>query len=171
MYEGEVRRVGGAEEEVILSRPLPWERIADEAVPAAWDWRSKNLLTTDLNQHIPVYCGSCWAHASLSTIGDRIKIASNGTLRDVIPAVQVLLNCGTAGSCGGGDVHAVYRWVYMNGGIPDVTCQAYQAVDGTCDSPMDVCKNCDHDPEVGCYAIKNYPKYTISEYGRVIGDT
>jgi hypothetical protein len=28
---------------------------ADQDVPASWDWRAKGLMTTDLNQHIPVY--------------------------------------------------------------------------------------------------------------------
>jgi hypothetical protein len=50
---------------------------------------------------------------------------------DIIPSIQVLLNCGTAGSCGGGDIHAVFRWIYLNG-IPDATCQPYRAVDGNC---------------------------------------
>ena len=26
-------------------------------IPASWDWREKGLMTTDLNQHIPQYCG------------------------------------------------------------------------------------------------------------------
>jgi cathepsin X len=114
----------------------------------------------------PIYSGSCWAHATVSTIADRIKILTNGSQRDVIPSVQVLLNCGTAGSCGGGDVHAAMRWIH-NSTIPDVTCQQYQAKDGTC-TPMDTCMTCD--PNLGCYAIENYPKISISDYGRVIGD-
>lgn len=137
-------------------------------VPTAWDWRKKGLLTTDLNQHIPQYCGSCWAHASVSTIADRIKINSKGVLRDVIPSVQVLLNCGTAGSCNGGDIHAAFRWIHMNS-IPDVTCQQYRAVESQTCNAIDVCMNCDPGGSP-CYAIDNYPKITISEYGRVIGD-
>eukprot|EP00428_Durinskia_dybowskii_P061109 CAMPEP_0170381426 /NCGR_PEP_ID=MMETSP0117_2-20130122/14406_1 /TAXON_ID=400756 /ORGANISM="Durinskia baltica, Strain CSIRO CS-38" /LENGTH=267 /DNA_ID=CAMNT_0010637003 /DNA_START=100 /DNA_END=903 /DNA_ORIENTATION=- len=138
----------------------------DQDLPASWDWREKGLMTTDLNQHIPVYCGSCWAHATASTIADRIKIATKGLQRDVIPAIQVLLNCGTAGSCGGGDAHAAMRWIYYNG-IPDVTCQQYQAIDGNC-SAIDTCMTCD--PTNGCYAVETYPKITISDYGRVLGD-
>jgi hypothetical protein len=47
-------------------------------------------------------------------------------MRDVIPSVQVMINCGTAGTCNGGDSNAANAWVYKNG-IPDVTCQQYQA--------------------------------------------
>ncbi len=54
-------------------------------------------------------------------------MCSLGTMRDVIPAIQVMINCGTAGSCNGGDSNAANQWVYRNGGIPDVTCQQYQA--------------------------------------------
>ena len=50
-----------------------------------------------------------------------------GSIRDVIPAIQVMINCGDAGTCNGGDSNAANAWVYKNGGIPDVTCQQYQA--------------------------------------------
>jgi hypothetical protein len=35
--------------------PLTPTVYADQEVPGAWDWREKGLMTTDLNQHIPVY--------------------------------------------------------------------------------------------------------------------
>mmetsp|Transcript_17557 Transcript_17557/g.26098 ORF Transcript_17557/g.26098 Transcript_17557/m.26098 type:complete len:227 (+) Transcript_17557:69-749(+) len=124
-------------------------------------------LTTDLNQHIPLYCGSCWAHATVSSIADRIKIASNGTTRDVIPSVQALINCGHAGSCNGGDANAANAWIYKNG-IPDVTCQQYQAKNMEC-SDINMCMNCD--PGGGeCYAVKDYPVIRLSEFGTAHGD-
>jgi len=86
-----------------------------ENLPVSYDLRTMGLLTTDLNQHIPTYCGSCWAHAPMSSIADRIKIATGGKQRDVIPAIQVMINCGTAGSCNGGDSNAANAWVYKNG--------------------------------------------------------
>ncbi|KAJ1400321.1 hypothetical protein B484DRAFT_458183 [Ochromonadaceae sp. CCMP2298] len=162
IYAGELQLQEGIED--FVTNPVNYE-VND--LPTSWDWREKGLLTTDLNQHIPVYCGSCWAHATASTLGDRIKILTNGMQRDVIPSIQVLLNCGTAGSCGGGDVHAAMRWIHENG-IPDTTCQAYTSTDGNC-SAINTCKTCDGD---GCSAVPeaSYQKITVSEYGRVLGD-
>ena len=87
--------------EVVKSaRPDEYIKMSD--LPENYDLRELGLLTTDLNQHIPQYCGSCWGHAAISSIGDRIKIATKGKQRDVIPSVQALINCGNAGSCNGG---------------------------------------------------------------------
>lgn len=112
--------------------------------------------------------GSCWAHASVSTIADRIKIATKGNDRDVVPSVQVLLNCGTAGSCGGGDIHAAFRWIHFNG-IPDVTCQQYVANDGSGECrPEEMCKNCD---DKGCWSVSDFTRINVKRYGRVVGDS
>lgn len=148
--------------EMVLS-PLP----KTLGLPAELDYRKLGLLTLDLNQHIPVYCGSCWAHSAMSSIADRIKIKTGGKLRDVVPSIQVMINCGSAGTCNGGDSNAANAWVYKNGGIPDVTCQQYQAKNMEC-TDMTTCQNCD--PNNGCYAQTKYDKITISEYGSVRGD-
>jgi cathepsin X len=150
----------------VIKTKLQYKTAAE--LPASFDYRPLGLLTEDLNQHIPVYCGSCWAHSAMSSIADRIKIASNGTQRDVIPAIQVMINCGNAGTCNGGDSNAANAWVYKNG-IPDVTCQQYQAKNMACND-MNTCMTCDHDASVGCYPITSYPKITVSEYGTARGD-
>eukprot|EP00602_Paraphysomonas_sp_CaronLab_P000671 CAMPEP_0185024160 /NCGR_PEP_ID=MMETSP1103-20130426/7120_1 /TAXON_ID=36769 /ORGANISM="Paraphysomonas bandaiensis, Strain Caron Lab Isolate" /LENGTH=282 /DNA_ID=CAMNT_0027557049 /DNA_START=23 /DNA_END=871 /DNA_ORIENTATION=+ len=152
--------------EVVVSK-RPHEYLSASDLPESLDYREDGLLTTDLNQHIPVYCGSCWAHAAFSSIADRLKIATKGKQRDVIPSVQALINCGDAGTCNGGDSNAANKWVYDNG-IPDVTCQQYQAKNMEC-SDMNMCMNCDYGTGE-CYAIKNYPKVRVSEYGTANGD-
>jgi cathepsin X len=153
-----------------IKTPQPHTYLKAEDLPASLDYRRRGLLTTDLNQHIPVYCGSCWAHAAFSSIADRIKIYTKGMGRDIIPSIQALINCGDAGSCQGGDSNMANSWVYRHG-IPDVTCQQYQAINMAC-SDINTCMNCDPDPEIGCYALDPYayPYTTLSEYGTVSGD-
>ena len=49
--------------------PLPYTYISDDDLPQAFSWDSvngKSYLTHSLNQHIPQYCGSCWAHGAIS---------------------------------------------------------------------------------------------------------
>ena len=50
---------------VIKTKPPSKETVGD--LPENYDLRGTGLLTTNLNQHIPVYCGSCWAPSSLLT--------------------------------------------------------------------------------------------------------
>ncbi|MGK3741875.1 MAG: hypothetical protein ACI90V_008729 [Bacillariaceae sp.] len=68
------------------SLPLPIDYLDPETLPGSFSWNDingKSYLTKSLNQHIPQYCGSCWAHSALSALADRIKIARNGTGIDI----------------------------------------------------------------------------------------
>ena len=93
--------------------PLPIKFIDIEELPKEFTWSNINgtsYITTPRNQHLPVYCGSCWAHAAMSSLADRIKNASltNFTTRDsddggakislfdISLSIQFILNCGAS---------------------------------------------------------------------------
>lgn len=170
----ELRAMPGHTVKEVLAGPSALEMLGEEELPAAFDWRSVHgisWVTKDLNQHVPQYCGSCWAHGSMSALADRIKIARGAAWPDINLAIQVLLNCGTevAGSCNGGEDGGAYQWVYENG-IPSDTCQQYKARDDVC-TPETTCRNCA--PPVGggkCWATRNYTRHYVTSYGHVRGE-
>jgi cathepsin X len=112
-------------------------------LPANYFWGNvdgTNYLTYQRNQHIPVYCGSCWAFASTSALSDRIKIARKAQWPDVNLAPQVLISCEAPDEgCHGGDARTAYEWIHKNN-ITDETCSPYQAFG--------------HDNGVGCALLK-----------------
>ena len=105
-----------------FTSPLPIDYLEVEKLPKDFTWSNINgtsYITTPKNQHLPVYCGSCWAHAAMSSLADRIKISRlidttrtsrdrkdgfKESLFDISLSIQFILNCGAeiAGSCHGG---------------------------------------------------------------------
>merc|ERR1712136_197827 len=165
------------------------ELLSSVALPEEFTWGSKdgvNYCTESRNQHIPQYCGSCWAHGSVSALADRIKIARGGKGIDINPSVQHLLNCGGVGSCHGGSVDGPYQWLKKisesGTGISYETSQPYMAcsseskegfcpnADWTC-TPLNVARTCgSFDSEGGsCSGLNAYPNATISDYGSISG--
>jgi len=171
------------------SLALPHTYIDAAALPEAFDWRKhpdgKSYVTHMLNQHVPQYCGSCWAHGALSALADRIKIARNAEGDDINLSVQFILNCGAdiAGSCYGGTSTGAYELIKSKGYVPFDTCQPYIAcssdsdegfcghVDTTCSSE-NVCRTCNTFSGNGghCSNIDPFPHASISEYGMIHND-
>mmetsp|Transcript_18054 Transcript_18054/g.27295 ORF Transcript_18054/g.27295 Transcript_18054/m.27295 type:complete len:345 (+) Transcript_18054:44-1078(+) len=159
--------------------PLPHTYVRDDDLPENFTWQNVNGIsytTHSLNQHIPQYCGSCWAHGALSSLADRIKIARNASGDEINLSIQFVLNCGgsMAGSCHGGSHSGAYEFIKKNGFVPYDTCQPYLAcssestdgfckeVDTTCRAD-NMCRTCTHDGT--CREINIFPNATVAEYG------
>lgn len=57
--------------------PLPHTYLNIDDLPASFDWgnvNGTNYLTKSLNQHIPQWCGSCWAHGALSSLAEYVDL-------------------------------------------------------------------------------------------------
>ncbi len=82
------------------------------ALPDQWIWNNvnnTNYLTNLRNQHIPQYCGSCWAHAATSAISDRIKIRRNAQWPDINVSPQVVISCSmNDDGCHGGEALSAF---------------------------------------------------------------
>lgn len=84
-----------------------------------------------------------------------------------------MINCGGGGDCGGGDPSGVYEYAKSDG-IPDETCQNYEAVNGECE-PLGRCETCagvrgaNDTNAAGCSAVTEYKAWFVSQYGGVSG--
>ncbi|GMI16096.1 hypothetical protein TrLO_g4826 [Triparma laevis f. longispina] len=128
--------------------------VVKALLPDNFSWRDHplegSIVTKNLNQHIPQYCGACWAHGSMSTLADRVKLgraAIGGDAKagpEINPSIQAMINCGKeeAGSCDGGSVLGAWKWTKDFGGIPFDTCLAYAATNDYECKTQDICRNC-----------------------------
>lgn len=183
---------------------LPLPHTYSNELPKAFSWHDVDgvsYLTHSLNQHIPQYCGSCWAHSALSVLADRIKIARRYDViqrkqklkpqsstsivdnhDDLNFSIQFLLNCGAevAGSCKGGSATGGFQFIQQFGFVPVDTCQAYIACsedsdEGFCSFVNTACVDVNIcrtcSPAEGCRAVKTFPNATVAEYGTYHFDT
>jgi len=60
-------------------------------------------VTVSKNQHIPQYCGSCWAFSAASAVSDRLRLMTKGAWPEHDLSPQVIVNCdSTSEGCHGG---------------------------------------------------------------------
>jgi len=86
---------------------------------------------------------------------------------EITLAPQVLINCNGGGTCKGGSAEGAYRYLAEKG-LPDETCQNYQAKNLRCGA-TGICKNCNVNYAglgQGCTAVaeKDYTTFKISEF-------
>jgi len=156
-------------QELIKSR-RPDSYLKEAELPDNWDWRNvggTNYCSATRNQHIPKYCGGCWAFGATSALADRINIMRKGVWPSALLSVQNVIDCGHAGSCNGGDDKLVY--VYANRhGIPSDTCNSYLAHNQKCNR-MHECFTCEPSGECAPVPADEYKRLIVSEYGNIRG--
>jgi len=160
-------------------------------LPQDFTWANHegvNYLNNQRNQHIPKYCGSCWAFASTSTLADRWNVAQkkadpHSAFKPVELSVQNLISCGNdvvgCGTCEGGDDGAVFQYANQKG-IPHESCSNYMAENTVCtDSEIGFdqssnkearphCYNCDEKQR--CWNIPQFKRLYSSEPYTIKGE-
>jgi cathepsin X len=140
-------------------------------VPDRWSWadvNGTNFVSLTVNQHIPTYCGSCWAQAAVGALSDRINIMKNNYPRTFLSA-QVLIDCGI-GSCEmGGDALDAYHFAHEHG-LPEYGCRNYIAKteEQNC-TAIQRCSNCPFFGGGDCFAVDHYQNWKVDQYGEVNG--
>jgi len=159
--------------------------LNDAPLPRAFNWANVSgvsFVTPVRNQHIPTYCGSCWAFAATNVLADRWNVAYRNTGSpppDLVLSTQNVLSCGndlvSCGTCRGGDDASVFVYAQQHG-IPHESCSNYMAKDTTCIANAAIegdnrphCYNCDE--EAQCFSIKEYHRLFVREnsIGKVEG--
>lgn len=93
-------------------------------------------------------------------------------------SAQEIINCEAGGDCNGGNPGGVYEFAFTTG-IADSSCEQYVAKNAKsadiC-SALNTCRDCSPPaPKAGetgldkCYAVTNFKRYYVSEYGSVSG--
>lgn len=130
----EWRKWSGALEDLdLLGMPVDTSFQIPLSVPSSFDWTDNggNFVTSIKNQSLPIYCGSCWAFASVAALESKILISYDLPWIDLDLSEQIVLSCSGAGDCKGGSGSKVADFLRSTGTYLE-KCYSYTATDGNC---------------------------------------
>ena len=146
--------------------------LDNEYTPIFWgNHNNMNYLTWVKNQHIPTYCGSCWAQAATSVLSDRLNIENirkGKTFPRHVLSVQAAINCALGGTCMGGDSGMLWQRT-KTWKIPTETCRVYESHNPTtfsCEGESR-CYNANKDSS---WAIDKYNGLNVVEWKKLRGE-
>lgn len=146
------------------------EPTTNVKIPDSYDIRNlngRNYATIDKNQHIPHYCGSCWAFAVTSSLADRISLQKHGSSSLIDISTQALMNCAKTGcsGCHGGWPYYALEYIQTNG-LPHESCSPYLALSKPCRS-LNICRKCTLDKSCTVVHEASYLSFHITKHGQV----
>ena len=95
-YRGKPRPQVPQEWATLRHKPVP--ELSYEDLPDHFNWcdnDGENYCTPNWNQHVPVYCGACWAHGTLSALNDRLKVRAQPPCTKTTAAQHKSAQCST----------------------------------------------------------------------------
>ena len=147
-------------EKSVLDTPIFWGNV-----------NGQNYLTWIKNQHIPTYCGSCWAQAATSVLNDRLniqRINSGQSFPRHVLSVQSIINCNLGGTCLGGDSGLAWERA-KTWKIPTETCKVYESKNPDSFSCEGV-ERCSNSSKDNTWAITDFNGITVQEWVTIRGE-
>merc|ERR1712212_1424774 len=109
-------------------------KVAD--LPENFDWSDVDGVNYVTDVRDQASCGSCYAFASLSSVADRLRVATENA-RDEVFSTQDVLECSAlAQGCMGGFSYLIAGRMSLEQGVVHEECNKYTAMDGPCSTDM-----------------------------------
>jgi hypothetical protein len=136
-------------------------------MPDNFSWQPQDLTSTmDQGQ-----CGSCWAHAIASVLGDRASVITKGKVRTALSVEQLMECCDylsgiTPGGCDGNEIHTAMKSLVDKG----TRLNAYTEYVRSYDAKSGDVKSCTSETSDTKYSVSVSDAFMISDVIKTPGD-